>query len=197
MKSPITLLAGIVLILGGLALGGSGAFHLANKPSLFEGVTEIRVVPPGGSGTVSPLFIKSETERIESPKVLTNVIADLNLNDLWGKKYNRGQRLSDVDALRLLRVNCRPIRNTDLIEIMVRSEDPAEAAALANAIVRNYRVHAGPSKVASITVIMPATAPTRAVSPNRPLLMLEIAAGVSMAIGGIVCLKESTEASGD
>jgi len=194
MKSPITLLAGILLILGGLALGGSAAFQLA-KPSLFEGATKIRVVPAGSSGTASALFIKTEAERIQSPEVLTNVIADLNLNDLWGKKYNQGQRVSDLDAQRLLRVNCRPIRNSDLIEIKVSSEDPTEPAALANAIVRNYRVHY--VKVASVTVVMPATAPTRAVSPNRPLLMVCIAAGVFMVIGGIVCLADSAGKSED
>jgi capsular polysaccharide biosynthesis protein len=194
MKSPITLLAGIILILGGLALGGAGAFYLV-QPQIFEAETEILVSKPGSPRVFDALFVKTEAERIQSPAVLTNVIADLDLNDVWGKKYNRGQRMSDSDVERLLRVDCLPIRNSDAIEVKVRSEDPAEAAALANAIARNYRMHTAQLKLASVSVVMSATKPTRAISPNRPLTILCIVSGVFMAIGGIVCLKESVSAA--
>jgi uncharacterized protein involved in exopolysaccharide biosynthesis len=194
MKSAITLLAGVVLILGGLALGVSGTLHLV-QPSLFEAVTIIRVTPTNGASGYNPLFIKHEIERIQSPAVLTNFIADLNLNDSWGKKYNGGRRMNDADVLRLLKVDCRPIRNTDLIEIRVRSEDPGEAVALANAVARNYRVHALQSKWASVMTISSAATPTRAVSPNRPLAMILIGSAVFMAIGGMFCVKEGVSDS--
>lgn len=195
MKSPITLLAGVVLILGGLALGASGAFHLI-QPRVFQAATKILVAKPSSTGGYDPLFLKTEAERIQSPAVLTNVIAELDLKDGWGKKYNGGQRLSDWDVEHLLKVECQTVRNTDLIEITVRSEDPAEAAALANAVARSYRVQAAQSKVASVSVIMSAAAPTRAISPNRPMAIMFIVSGIVMAIGGIFCVKESTSDSG-
>ncbi len=193
MKSPITLLAGIVLILGGMALGGSGVIHLL-QPPLFEAVTTVRIAnPPGGSGGFDPRLIRTEVETIQSELVLTNVIHELKLNDVWGNKYNHGQRLSDAEAEKMLRLDCRPIRNSEMVEIKVRSEDPAEAPLLANEIVKSYRQVA--AKSVSVNIIMFATLPTRAFSPNRPLCIVLIAVGVIMALGGIFCLKDSTSDS--
>ena len=195
MKSPITLLAGIVLILGGLALGSSGVIHLL-QPPLFEAVTTVRIAnPPGGSGGFDPRLIQTEVATIQSELVLTNVIHELKLNDVWGNKYNHGQRLSDAEAEKMLRLDCRPIRNSEMVEIKVRSEDPTEAPLLANEIVKSYRQVSAKSKSASVDIVMLATSPTRAVSPNRPLCIVLIAAGVIMALGGIFCLKDSTSDS--
>jgi capsular polysaccharide biosynthesis protein len=187
MKTPMTLLAGIVLILGGLALGASGAFHII-QPRVFQAATKILVAKPGSTSVYDPLFTKTEAERIQSPEVLTNVIADLDLNDRWGKKYNNGKRLSDSEVEQVLKVDARSVRNTEMIEINVYSGDPAEAAALANAVVRNYRVHAASLKTVTVTVIQSATPPTRASSPNRPIAIGLIISGIIMAIGGIFCL---------
>lgn len=190
MKSPIMLLAGIVLILGGLALGISGALYL--MPShLFQSETQIRLLKPGSSGGYDALFLKAEEERIQSSEVLTNVIADLALNDVWGKKYNGGQRLSDSAVERMIQVDARPVRNSELIRIAVRSKDPAEAQLLANGITQSYRAYATRTKLASVSIIMPATPPTLAVNPNRPLGIVSIVAGVIMGIGGIFCFADS------
>jgi capsular polysaccharide biosynthesis protein len=150
------------------------------------------VTKPGSTGSYDPLFVKTEADRIQSPAVLTNFIADVDLKDVWGKKYNNGQRLRDSDVEQLLKVVAQPVRNSDVIEIKVRSEDPAEAAALANGIARSYRVRATQSKTASVSVIMSATAPTRAISPNRPLVIMFAVSGVFMVIGGMFCLKEAS-----
>src|SRR5467141_2467519 len=46
-----------------------------------------------------PFFIQTEFETILSERVLGKVIADLNLDEDWGKKYNNGQRLRTSDTL--------------------------------------------------------------------------------------------------
>jgi len=193
MKSPITLLAGVVLLLGGIALGAFGALRWIH-PSVFQADTKIIVSKPGVTGGYDPLFVKTEAERIQSPAVLTNFIADLDLNDVWGKKYNNGQRLTDSEVEQLLKIDVQPVRNSDVIEIAARAGNPAEAAALANGIARSYRVQAAQAKVASVNVIMSATAPTRAISPNRPLAIVVIVSGIIMAIGGIFCFCQSAPA---
>jgi hypothetical protein len=190
MKSPLTLLAGILLIFGGLGLGVTGTLHLVQSSRL-QAEVMIRIADPRGSmvGPNSPL-IQSEIATMRSPTVLTNVIAELNLNDLWGKKYNRGQRLSDFEVEKLFRIDFRLIRNTDVVPLKVSADDPNDALMLANAIIKNYRQYATLTKSALVTVI---SAPTivRGVSPNRPLAIMSIVAGVCMAIGGIVCLGDS------
>ncbi len=195
MKSPLVLLAGIVLMLGGVALGGTAVFYLIQPPR-FETTARIRVVQPGSSSAYDPLFMKREMEAIQSPAVLTNVFAELNLNEVWGKRNNQGRRLSDSEVEKLLKVDCRLIRNTELIDITVGSESsPVEAMALVNAVTENYRRVSAQSKSAAVTIVMPATVPFHAISPNRPLCMVSIAAGVFMAFGGIFCLKDSTSGS--
>src|SRR4051794_14220211 len=45
------------------------------------------------SGGYDPYFIQTEFETIQSEKVLGKVIAELDLNKEWGKKYGAGQTL--------------------------------------------------------------------------------------------------------
>jgi capsular polysaccharide biosynthesis protein len=195
MRSPITLLAGILLILGGLALASTSVVYLIHPPR-FETITRILVIAPSGSSSVyDPVFMKREVEAIQSSAVLTNVIAELGLNDSWGKRYGKG-RLSNAEVEQLLRIECRPIRNTQVIDIAVASEaSPMEATALANAVAQNYRRVSAQLKSADVNIIMPATMPFKATSPNRPLCIISVIAGALMVIGGMVCLKEALSGS--
>jgi len=90
-----------------------------------------------------PYFIQTEFELIQSEVILSNVIAGLDLNDEWGKKYNDGKRLRTSETIGLLkqRIDLRPVRNTSLIEIRVSSEKPDDAAKIANAIAEAYTAH--------------------------------------------------------
>jgi capsular exopolysaccharide synthesis family protein len=93
------------------------------------------------SGNYDPYFIQTEFELIQSELILGKVIADLNLNQEWGKKYGEGLPLKTPETLALLknRMDLRPVRNTSLIEIKVFSEKPEEASRLANAIADAYQ----------------------------------------------------------
>jgi polysaccharide biosynthesis transport protein len=88
-----------------------------------------------------PYFIQNEFETIKSERVLTNVVANLNLNDDWGKKYNGGQPFKTHESVARLKamMDLQPVRNTSFIDIKVYSEKPEEAAGLANAVARAYQ----------------------------------------------------------
>jgi succinoglycan biosynthesis transport protein ExoP len=92
-----------------------------------------------------PYFIQTTFEIMQSQLVLSNVVAALNLNTEWGKKYANGETLKTTETIEILknRMQLAPVRNTKLISITVYSDDPKEAARLANEIARayeNYRI---------------------------------------------------------
>ena len=103
-----------------------------------EGVTGSR-----GAFGYDPYFIQTQFEIIQSEVVLGKVIEALDLNTLWGKKYQNGEKLKTTDAIAMLkgRMSLRPVRNTSLIEILVYSEDRDEAARIANSVADTYREH--------------------------------------------------------
>ena len=110
--------------------------------------------PGGGGGVASgydPYFIQTEFEVMQSERVLGKVIEQLNLNQIWGNKFQNGMRLKNSESIDLLKkvMDLRPVRNTSLVEIRVFSdhaEDNASrpndgpcAATLANAIAEVYK----------------------------------------------------------
>jgi polysaccharide biosynthesis transport protein len=91
-----------------------------------------------------PYFIQTEFELIQSEVILSNVVYNLHLNQVWGKKYAApGEDLKTQESIAILKqhVELRPVRNTSLIEIRVFSDKPGEAADIANEIARVYRDH--------------------------------------------------------
>jgi capsular exopolysaccharide synthesis family protein len=97
--------------------------------------------PRMGVVPYDPYFIQNEFETIKSERVLSNVVASLNLNEEWGKKYNGGVILKTHESIARVKVmtDLQPVRNTSFIDIKVYSEKPDEAAGLANAIAKAYR----------------------------------------------------------
>jgi capsular exopolysaccharide synthesis family protein len=92
-----------------------------------------------------PYFIQTTFEIMQSQLVLSNVIDTLHLNTEWGKKYYNGETLKTSETMEILknRMGLSPVRNTKLIAITVFSDDPKEAALLANTIAdayKNYRL---------------------------------------------------------
>jgi capsular exopolysaccharide synthesis family protein len=104
-------------------------------------ISDIRgFVDPLYNPGYDPYFIETEFQVINSEVVLTNVVNELDLMRRWGEKYAGGEPLKMTEALMLLRsrMDLSPRRNTSIIEIRVISEDPQEAADIANAVARSY-----------------------------------------------------------
>jgi uncharacterized protein involved in exopolysaccharide biosynthesis len=145
MENCRTKILGFILLLGGLVLCGMG-FWLLLSPAQYRATVRIKIDPDvtdtseGGQASYDPYFIQTEFEIIQSQLVLSNVIETLNLNVEWGKKYGDGSPLKVAKTITLLkrRMRLSPVRNNKLIEISFQSEDPNEAAKIANAIPKAY-----------------------------------------------------------
>jgi len=93
------------------------------------------------AGVYDPYFIQTETEVIKSQAVLDKVIEKLNLNKLWADKHGAGLPLQTSDTRQLLqkRLDLRPDKNTSIMDIRVTSDNPEEAASIANAVAAAYQ----------------------------------------------------------
>jgi capsular polysaccharide biosynthesis protein len=97
--------------------------------------------PTAGMSGFDPYFIQTTFEIMQSQVVLSNVIATLDLNNKWGKKFNNGETLKTSETMLILKNSMllTPVRNTKLIAITIYSDDPKEAAQIANAEAESYR----------------------------------------------------------
>ena len=134
-------------------------------------------------GPYDPYFLQTQMEIMRSQLILDKVIDDLDLKTSWGRKYvhTGGLRPEDVRTLLQSRIELFPVRNTSLLEIRVFSDQPAEAAQLANAIAqsyREYRSHLAPADIVDMAV--PGLRPVR---PNKPLnIALGVVGGALLAV---------------
>lgn len=130
----------------------------------------------GATGSQSsppdPVFFQTQVELLRSELVLTKAIEELDLNTVWGKRYYDGEKLNTAVTLDLLRsrLDFRPVRNTSLLEIRAFSEDPKEAAAVADGVVKAFTAYSHSSaNGAKVTVIESPQVSQRPVRPNKPL----------------------------
>jgi len=144
---PIQKILGFALLLAGLALCGAGLWLLLSPPQ-YQATTRIAleseffdIVQLPGQGFLDPYSIQAEFEVIQSPSILSNVVKSLNLNIEWGKKYGDGNPLEIANTIKKLqrRMKLKSVRDTTFIEISFSSEDPNEAARIANAIAKAYQ----------------------------------------------------------
>jgi polysaccharide biosynthesis transport protein len=88
-----------------------------------------------------PFFIQTTFELINSQLVLSNVIASLDLNVAWGKKFFNGETLKTTETMEILkgRMSLAPVKNTKLMQITVYSDDKNECSTIANAVAEAYK----------------------------------------------------------
>ena len=98
------------------------------------GVADVRQPP-----AYDPYFVQTEFEAIQSEPVLGKVIKELNLNETWGNKKG-GKPLTTAETMALLKskLDLRPEKNSNLIDVGVKSDQPEEAARIANAVAEAY-----------------------------------------------------------
>lgn len=134
--------------MAGLALCGVGLWLLLS-PAQYRATAVITVEQDevginrigGSAGAYDPYYIPTTFEVIQSQIVLSNVVSTLNLNVEWGKKYAGGVTLTTNESIAILKkhLNLGLVRNTKLVEISYTSEDPNEAARIANTIAKAYQ----------------------------------------------------------
>jgi capsular polysaccharide biosynthesis protein len=112
-------------------------------PSAYQSTARIvmpRQAPTAVSNTESVGFVQTPAEKLLSKTVLYGVITNLDLNRRWGEKLKEGPLPTDVTYLLLKREIevAEEVRGSSLVEIRVRSDQPAEAAAIANEVARVY-----------------------------------------------------------
>jgi polysaccharide biosynthesis transport protein len=97
--------------------------------------------PSRGGGGFDPYWVQDQFETIQSKAILYTVITNLNLNRKWAEKFKQEGELRTEQTFTLLKnqIDVRQFRNTSLIEIRAFSEDPNEAARMANEIAKVYR----------------------------------------------------------
>jgi uncharacterized protein involved in exopolysaccharide biosynthesis len=165
VPSPMVTFFGVAIIVFLLTLSASIVITFL-LPESYSSTTRIKLDWDGDqvvdnlvSVFPDPSFIQTTFEIMESEVVLSNVIASLDLNEKWGKKFNHGEPLKTSETISILkhRMVLNPVRNTKLITITVYSDDPKEAAQIANAVVASYRAYR--IRVHSEQVLQNATAP--------------------------------------
>jgi uncharacterized membrane protein YedE/YeeE len=135
--------------------------------------TDVRDVHPGPlvddpHSALDPYLLQTEFDKLRSMVVLQRVIEELDLNQRWGQAQGSGEPLQTAETYRLLqrRMDLRHTRDTHLLEIRVWSEDPREAADVANAIARHYQQVHQERQVQIVDRAEPDSRPSR---PNRYL----------------------------
>ncbi len=119
-------------------------FSSTAKIKVENDVTDITPMSGGMTPSWSPYdayFIQTTFEIMNSQLVLSNVIASLNLNVEWGKKFFNGETLKTKETMEILKghISLAPVRNAKMINITVFSDDRNEAAKIANAIAEAYK----------------------------------------------------------
>ncbi len=89
-------------------------------------------------GGYDPYFLRTQFEIIQSKPILYEVINRLNLQEVWGRK---GEKLTKEHAYKILRssLTVGQSRDTSLVSIMAKREDPKEAMRIANELADVYR----------------------------------------------------------
>ncbi|PYJ03422.1 MAG: hypothetical protein DME25_12390, partial [Verrucomicrobia bacterium] len=95
-------------------------------------------MPAGG---YDPYFIQTEFEAIRSDPVLSKAAEKLNLDPAWAKKYRGGDKPKAEETLRLLKksLDLRQVQGSSSIDIGAKSDNPEDAAKIANAVAKAYQ----------------------------------------------------------
>lgn len=180
-----------ILLITLFSTGAAIASSLAMTP-MYQATTQLFVSVQGGASTSDLLQganftrqqVTSYTQLVTSPLVLNPVIDDLGLDA-------RSESLA-------ARIEASSPLNTSLIDVTVTDENPAMAAATADAVAQQFKdvigdletpIDGGPSAV-KVSVVRDAAAP---VAPSSPNLKFNAALGMILGLGlgiAIAILRE-------
>ncbi len=129
-----------VAVLTAVVLGGTCLIDRM-LPKVYQSTARVQVMLPGNPPK-QPTGYQPEFETIQSPIVLNAVITRLDLKETWSRRvFKESEPLSDSRALAylisLLSIDYKD--GTNMIDISVSSDDPQEAADIANAVADGYK----------------------------------------------------------
>ncbi len=145
-------------------------------------VRPLSVHPEAYSGwtlsTPQSRAIEADLVSVESPEVLKAVVSNLDLDQVWAERvYKRSEPLSDEEAVHYLASNLEPKfkHDSNIVAVTAMSDDPREAAAIANEVARvNVAMANGVETIASkprdggvVQITEMAVIPKDASHPNR------------------------------
>lgn len=142
-----------------------------------EARVEVKYKPADGGQTrlegriYDATLAKTQSEIINSEVIMRKVIDDLNLNEVWGKKYGVGS-FKTLEALEFLKhtTSITPVPNTTLIQIQVYDNSPEDAATIANGIAKAYTSYTATNSGELLAqIIDSASAEKFPIRPNKPL----------------------------
>lgn len=136
---------------------GVSAINSFSAPRIYVSKVRIKLVPiadnAGGRGSepeatsgYDPLLMRTECEVLRSEVILAQVVNALGSNQRLGKRQHPTQERPGVPgriAQLKKQIEVRPVPNTNVIAVCVLSEDPDQAARIANALGETYREYQG------------------------------------------------------
>lgn len=149
MKIRQTKILGLALLLGGLALVGVGLWLLLS-PAQYAATARIKIemdesydsffTRPNSTMAYDTYYTPTIFEVIQSQLVLGRVVTNLNLNTVWSDKYFKGAQLNTPKTVEIIKskMSMALVCNTRSLTITFQSDDPKEAAQIANAIAESY-----------------------------------------------------------
>ncbi len=148
MKKTGLMVLGVILVVVGPLVFLAGTAYTLMLPNIYESRCRISVHATGPQGACdapcphcaleSSSFLRTQIEIIQSKPMLYEVINRLNLQREWGRE---GERLPRDVAYKILQnsVTVLQHRDTSLIVISVKRDNPNEAAKIANELATTYR----------------------------------------------------------
>lgn len=181
MKRNLASLLGGALILLGIMIPISTVLVVLILPPEYRSQTRL-MIPPSPK-----VLLESEAELIQSHRLLSVVVTNLNLPKRFAEQQKVDQDLPPEAALLLLKrqveVTVHP--NTRILETTVYSRDKWEAADIANEIAKVYLASEAVDTGNPAKLIEGASAAFRPSRPNRPLAMASsLGIGLSLVLGG-------------
>ncbi len=146
---PVLRWFGVAFSIFVLTILGGAYITYQLLPKIYTATAQIQVLPrelPNQDKpylSFDPITLHTEFEIMQSPLILRPIIKDLNLDKIWAKRvyHSRLDALPPQDALgymsQILRLD--NVRGTNIIEIAVSSQEPKEAAEIANAVADRYK----------------------------------------------------------
>lgn len=92
----------------------------------------------GGAGMYDPYFLRTQYELIKSKPILHEVINRLNLQEVWA---DNGEKITKETAYKILfsSLEITQFRDTSLIALRAKRDNPKEAMLIANELASVYR----------------------------------------------------------